>query len=211
MTERKSNYAMMAEAAQELFTQYDITEPITRLGFESDNEYLYIPFFGDRYTINRKTGEVCSPPEVLSAHTERHGRSATFNAAMSIYDVICYSKPGAVLTGQWRMLQGLSPHSNFRSAGGAGDFGKQAKHFSEHFDECLSRCEARGRRIDGKADAEFEFDAFPFLPLLLRFWSADEEFPAKIDLLFDAGALDFIRFETAWYVGGYLMDLITGA
>ena len=41
---------------------------------------------------------------------------------------------------------------------------------------------------------------FPFLPVVLRFWDADEEFPASMQILTDRNILDFMRYETLMFV-----------
>ena len=49
-------------------------------------------------------------------------------------------------------------------------------------------------------------DVFDFFPVCVRFWDADEEFPASLQFFWDAGALDFLYYETLWYVMGELLD-----
>ena len=46
---------------------------------------------------------------------------------------------------------------------------------------------------------------FPFLPVQLRFWDADEEFPAQLRFLWDRNTLKFLHFETVYYVIGHLL------
>ena len=40
---------------------------------------------------------------------------------------------------------------------------------------------------------------FPFFPLRLRFYDADEEFPAKLQLLWDENTPRYMRYETTFY------------
>ena len=45
----------------------------------------------------------------------------------------------------------------------------------------------------------YELDLFPFLPLSLRFWEADEEFPASLQILTDKNILDYMHYETLMF------------
>jgi hypothetical protein len=47
---------------------------------------------------------------------------------------------------------------------------------------------------------------FDFLPVVFQFWSADDDFPASIQLLWDKNTTDFMHFETVWYAAGYVLD-----
>ena len=200
MDEKKSNYDIMADAARELFCGYEQDAMVRRFDLECDADNLYIVFFGARHCVNRKSGEI------TIHNADGAVRAAGYHAAMCIYDVLCAAEDGATLTGQWRVLQSLSPHSNFRS--GDTHFARSAARFSGRMDELCRRLDAIGVRQAGKADAEYVIDAFPFLPMLVRFWEADEDFEAKFDFFMDAGTLEFMHFETAWYVAGHLLELL---
>ena len=60
-----------------------------------------------------------------------------------------------------------------------------------------------GRETPG-GDLCFELDLFPDLPVRLRFWHADEDFPPSLDLLWDRNTLLFLRYETTWFAAGVL-------
>ena len=199
MSERKSNYDIQADTARELFTKWDQVHMISRFDLEHDNDFLYIDFFSDKHKINRRTGEV-----VLAGS----GKPADFHAVMSIYDVLCYSKEGAAICGEWRALKNLSPHSNF-GASGRSLYQREAEKLSGRLDKLRQVCEILGGRPETKADAGYRFDAFIFMPIIFQFWEGDEEFPPSVNFLFDENTLDFIRFETAWYVAGHLLQLIS--
>ena len=171
---------------------------ILRFDLEHDDEFLYISFFKEPHSINRLTGEVLHRGD---------GRAASFNSVMSIYDILCYSKPGAHLSGQWQTLNNLSAHSNFGASGRSPHL-ETAKHYLGKTAELEGACTALGGLKTTKADVGFRFDAFSFLPVIFQFWDGDDEFDPKINFLFDSNTLDFIHFETAWYVAGRLIELI---
>lgn len=63
-------------------------------------------------------------------------------------------------------------------------------------------------------DVACELDLFPFLPLCLRFWESDEEFPPSLQILTDKNILDYMHYETLMFavshVIGRLKDLVSG-
>lgn len=199
MSERKSNYTIQAEAARADFIQWDQEKMIRRFGLAHDGEVLYIDFFGERHSIDRRTGRVLRCAD---------GKEAVFEAVMSIYDVLCNTGEMAYISGEWRTLQNLSPHSNF-GASGKSMYTREAEVFSGRLEELKKACEALGGAPATKADAGYVFDAFAFLPVLFQFWEGDEEFPPQVSFLFDRNTMDFMHFETAWYVAGYLLDMIS--
>ena len=186
------------ESARTEFLSWNQDTMLRREGIEFTNDFIYIDFFGERYSINRLTGVVLRFAD---------NASAGFSTIMSIYDVLCYSKPDAVLSRQWQSLANLSPHSNFGSSD-RNSFGAEATKFSGKIEELKNACITLGGLETTKADIGFMFNAFPFLPIVFQFWEGDDEFPPKINVLFDRNTLDYIHFETAWYVAGHLLRLI---
>ena len=51
----------------------------------------------------------------------------------------------------------------------------------------------------------YELPLFPFLPLILRFWEADEDFPASMQVLVDKNTLDYLHYETLMFALSHLM------
>ena len=47
---------------------------------------------------------------------------------------------------------------------------------------------------------------FSFLPVIVRFWDSDEEFPATLQLLADKNILDYMHYETLMFALSYLLD-----
>ena len=196
-----SNYTIQAESARVDFLKWDQGEMIKRFDLEADEHFMYISFFGEKHSIDRLSGKVCCAAENVPAG---------FYAIMSIYDVLCCSKAGAFLSGQWQTLTGLSAHSNFGSSG-RNPFGLAAKKLSGNISKLKDVCTRLGGQEATKADAGFVFDAFPFLPVAFQYWEGDDEFDPRIRLLFDKNTLDYIHFETAWYIAEYLLDRICSA
>lgn len=192
----KSNYEIQVENSASLFLTYDQEAMIKRFGLEYDADYFYLEYFGSRYRVERKTGLV----------SRRDGRTAGFNEAMTMYDVLCCSKDGATLSGEWIVLECLHPSSNFGS--GKSLFDSFAEALSGRIDDLKVACEKLGGEPLSKADVGYTFEVFPFLPVLFQFWEADEDFGAGVKFLFDTNTLDFLHFETAWYAADHLISLL---
>lgn len=192
----KSNYEIQVEQSAELFLEYDQETMVKRFDLEHDDGYLYIEYFGSRYRVDRTTGLVSCIG----------GRAARFNEAMVIYDMLCCSKEGATLSGEWVLLGSLHPSSNFTTENSM--FESFTNALSGRTDELKAACEKLGGIAQSKADVGYVFEAFPFFPILFQFWEADEDFGANVNFLFDTSALNFLHFETAWYVVGQLTDMI---
>ena len=193
-----NNYEVQAQTARAIFLKWDQKKLTSRLGIDSDDNFIFISFFDERYSIDRVTGEV--------SHCEGSG-SVDYNAVMVIYDVICNSKPEAVLSREWLTHENLNPHSNFGSMEKS-LFGPAAEGFSGHVDKLKIACASLGGFDIKKADAGFMFNVFPFLPVLFQFWEGDDEFPPKVTFHFDRNTLDFVCFESAWYIVSHLIEII---
>jgi len=197
----KSNYAIQVESARADFVRWDRGKMNVRLVAAQDEQFWFMRFFGTTFSVSKTTGEV------LHCST---GEAAGFSATMTIYDVLCYAKPGAAICGEWQTLTKLSPQSHFGSASSNSFFKRVANSFSGNIELLKQACVKMGGLETTKADVGFMFQVFPFLPVIFQFWDGDEEFKPRVNFLFDKNTLDFIHFETAWYVAGHLVDSLKG-
>ena len=60
--------------------------------------------------------------------------------------------------------------------------------------------------VPKSADVCSRIPILPFFPVIFQFWEGDEEFAPKIMILWDKKALDFMHFETLYYVIGLLLQ-----
>ena len=201
----ESNYAKTVRISQELFVKYDQRAMIDRYGLEHDEEYLYLTFIGDRCRISRQSGAV-----ELRTDTGRFESCVDYNIVMSLYDVLCCPTQTPELSGEWCQLHSLqvtmsSPNADIFNQ-------KYADAFSGKVDALWRACQRLGGTrlpVAAGADVYCQFEVFPFFPIQFRFWDADEEFPAQIRLLWDRNSLQFMRFETLYYVmGAFLSKLL---
>lgn len=206
---KPSNYETMKNNMASVFLQYDQESMIRKFTLEHDEDYLYIFFTGRKYRICRRTGAVTWSEDAFSTETK-----ADYNEAMTIYDVLCCSRDDCRLSGEWVNIERLSSIRGGTLSKSGGFFADAGKYFDGKAAKLDRACEAlQGRKISG-GDAACELDLFPFLPLCLRFWESDEEFPPSLQILTDKNILDYMHYETLMFavshVIGRLKDLVSG-
>ncbi len=189
------NYAIQVDRARAQFLTFDQPAMCARLGLPMTPEAIPIRFLGALHTVRRADGRVLGPD----------GAPAAFGAAMAIYDALAR-------TNTPRLAGSFVPTSALH-----GIHGTHAVHETLH-SPAAQRFAGKaglledalralgGRPWDGPGDVAFTLDVFDFFPVCVRFWDADEEFPASLQFLWDANALDFLYYETLWYVMGELLD-----
>ena len=103
MIDMISNYEKAKISMARVFLQYDQAAMIDKYSLEYDSDWLYITFINRTYRINRKTGSVqWSDNDFEIVHEANH------NEAMTIYDVLCYSKDGCHLANEFVNINSLS-------------------------------------------------------------------------------------------------------
>ena len=189
----KDNYAIMAEQARQLFLSYDQEKLCRRLGLSYTAEDIPIRFLDRTLHIRRRDGQVLT----------ESGKNADFNAVLSVYDILCHSEDTPKLQGQFvpttalHRIQGThSVHENFHS--------READFFDARQEALRRACAALGGVPSAPGDICYILPVFDCFPCCLRFWAADEEFPASLQYFWDANATDFVFYETLFYIAGAL-------
>ena len=187
------NYDKMQEQARQLFQSYDPEKLRARLSLPEDPGGIPIRFLGEAYLVRASDGEV----------VDGRGEKAPFETAMSIYDILCRSEKTPVLSGAW--VPTMELHHIMGSNSVHEDLGQEsARFFSGRTEALAEACRALGGTPGSRGDLSFRIPVFDFFPVELRFWEADEEFPAQMQFFWDANALDFAHYETLWYMTGAL-------
>lgn len=191
MLQKRDNYALQAEDARLRFLTYDQTS----MPVQMDETYLYLPFCGCDYRICRADGHVFRRNGESWLSSDSHGE------VLTIFDYLCNAKPGRVPAGEFASIISLGGYLH-------GKLGSEATPLDnaiDHDPACFCRaCEALGCTSADGGDLCFQMLLFPDLPVLLRFWHADEDFPPKLDILWDKNALRFLHYETLWFAAGVL-------
>ena len=198
------NYEYTKEKIRPEFLKYDQGTMIRRFRLKHDGDYLYLPFVGSEYRIRRQTGEV----EKLTGQGDSvRTEPADYSEALSIYDILCYSRSDATLSGRWSLVNSL-PGVGQNSGLGDNSLNHHAQYVDQHPDAYKPACEAIGGKEVPCGDIGYEIPVYPFYPIRLRFYHSDEEFPAQMSVLFDENTLNYMHYETTFYVVGCLMRAI---
>ena len=201
LTPKSSNYETMKQAMAQTFSSYDTGAMIEKFQLQHDAAYLYLPVLGRAYRIDRRSGQVSWSDDGFLTSTE-----ADYNAAMTLYDVLCCSQPDCRLAHTWVNVRSLA-----RVQGGtlekSSDFFQGAGRIFSGKAEALARsCQAlQGKKLD-QGDVAYQLDLLPFLPLQLVFWEADEDFPASLQFFVDRNTLAYMHYETLMFALSHVLD-----
>ena len=196
-----SNYEITKRRVQKEFIKYDQEKMIQKFSLDSDEEFLYIKFFGRLYRIHRKTGFLEWSEDQFATCVE-----GDFYETLTIYDLLCDSKEHCRAAGDYINLKSLSPLQSGGKKLGDDLLGDEVRQF-DHKEEILCRlCENLGGVKTGKGDVAYEIPMFDFLSCRIQFWNSDEEFDASLQIYVDKNILDFIRYETVWYAVSHLLN-----
>ncbi|MBS6397593.1 MAG: DUF3786 domain-containing protein [Clostridiales bacterium] len=182
------------------FVKYDQQEMIRKFSLKHDKDFLFIRFAGREYRIDRKSGRV----EWYSGK-EKEYIHAGYNESMTIFDVLAWSKPNCHLDGHYAAMQNLRGIT--RSASAVGNiFAGQAGSFAGRCEELREACRKLGGMPGENGDVSSIIPLFDFLPVILQFWDADEEFDAVLKFMWDYNTTDFMHFETIAFATGHLIN-----
>jgi hypothetical protein len=78
--------------------------------------------------------------------------------------------------------------------------------YDHRLPELKAACEALGGRPVLRGDVSYEIPLFPFLSVVFQFWESDEEFPTSLQFLWDEQILDYMHYETTFYVASHILD-----
>ena len=131
---------------------------------------------------------------------------SSFAETLTLFDVLCDSKPGAKLSGSWKAMRdfGLQFHQGLLEQ----DDNPDAVFFDAHPEVLTKGCLALGAAPMPGADLGYAVPAVLGVPVWVQFWHSDEEFAPRLRYLWDENALQFIRYETMWYAVGLLLERI---
>ena len=239
--ERKDNYDISRQRAQQYFLNFDQQKIIDQFGLRHDAQHLYVWFVHEEYAIDRRSGAVW----------DSKGELAGYEETLSIFDFLCHSDSLPIRSHHWAPVNSLkgrpaaagvsldfaekyvaaidADQESFCAACeyldgrpvDMGDIGYEipifysrgpiaANHPSSEFIFVKDPCKedfAEDRHMDkkammGKSDVSHE------VSVILKFYSADEEFPAQITVLWDENTLQYLYYETTFYIVNFLFQKI---
>ena len=197
----KNNYEQMRNQMRPHFLTFDQEEMIRKFRLDFDDSYLYIRFCGRLYRIGRTTGIVEWSEDQFKTCTP-----GDFEESMTIYDLLCCSKPGCSLSGEYAPSSSLPGLVYTGMKAGSSMGSRRREEFFDAHTEALDRaCVALGGIPEGKGDVACRIPLVAFLPIRFSFWRSDEDFPAEIRILWDTNVQQFLHFETLFYAAGHLL------
>lgn len=195
MLPKRDNYAIQSADARRLFLQRDQDAIIRNIPLTADDDHLCFSFFGIPYRIRRRDGYLFRLADGDWIPADSHGE------VMTIFDYLCDARPGRALTGSYTPVTNLGRvfHSGLAESAAPSALEKAIDKDPDTFRRvCI---DLGGTPCDG-GDICFRLLLFPDLPILVRFWHSDEEFPPQLRIFWDSATLDFIRYETVWFASG---------
>ena len=197
---RPSNYDTMRARMELEFAQYDQQAMIQKFSLRHDENFLYLPFVGREYRIHRASGRV-----EWYSDTEKAFVHAGYNESMTIFDVLAWSKPDCHLAGRFVPMGDLP--GTTKSASTAGSlFSAQSGYFTGRCAALENACRKLGGIPGTVGDVSSILPVFPFLPVMVQFWDADEEFGAVLKFMWDYNTTDFMHFETIAFATMHIID-----
>lgn len=195
------NYEQQVDIAKKLFLQYDRNLLIAKFGLQDDGQYIYLSYLNTPYRICKATGTV-------EAYKDTWQECRQYSTVMTLYDLLCHNKGPALppLADKWCavgtfIVAGITETEDFTR--------KYATLFDGRLDKLKRACQALGGVLlppVAGADVTCQFPVTPFFPVRLQFWEGDEEFPPRVLLLWDQNTMDFMHFETTFYLQGDLLE-----
>ncbi|MBO7251822.1 MAG: DUF3786 domain-containing protein [Oscillospiraceae bacterium] len=193
-----NNYEVSRDRAQAYFLSFDQQQIIRTWKLHHDADYLYVDFLNIPYQICRKTGAVFR----CSDHQQ-----AGFEEVLSIFDLLCHEGSSKQISGNFAPVNSLK--SRPRAIGVGTDFHEKiAAEFDRNPQVFQKACLAMGAVPVALGDMGFRFRVFGPLDVIIKFYHADEEFPASVTLLWDDQTLQFLFYETVFYIAGFLLHSI---
>ena len=193
------NYQLSRDRAQSYFLNFDQTAILRQWELEHDDRWIYLSFLGKPYRVNRQDGSI---------FRREDGAQAGFEEVLSIFDLLCHESSEKYLTGNFAPVNSLKGCP--RAVGVGTDFHtKTASRFDADPAAFRQSCEALGGIPVPMGDIGYRFPVFQELSVILKFYHADEDFPASLTLLWEENTLQFLFYETVFYVAGFLLHSIT--
>ena len=196
------NYDLQVDIGKRIFLEYDQQTLIRKFNLEADENRIYLTYLNTPCRIDRYRGGI----DMRICDTWQACRN--FGTVMTIYDLLCYHKGenAPALAHQWCavgtfVVTGVTNTGTFTK--------KYAARFDCNLEELKIACEKLGGVLQppmAGADVTCRIPVTPYFPVLLQFWEGDEEFPPKLQLMWDRNTGSFLHFETTFYLQGDLIE-----
>lgn len=197
--ERRDNYRLQAQQAKQRFLSYDQKQLIEKFHLPWDEEYLYVHFLGEPYRICRTTGDMAF---------QRQGRwldGNSYEEVMTLLDLLCDSSPDRHPAYDWKSMEAFGGHVHRRLLEEEDPW---AKRFGEDLPGFCQACRSLGGQPLPQGDGAFALEVFDGLLVAVQLWLGDQEFPSRLRILWDANALQYLKYETMYFAKALILEKI---
>ena len=189
-----SNYDKMLADALQRFTTYDRAVLARRPGVEGGKEELSTCFLGEHVLLDPARGTIAVG-----------GRPADFGEVLSILDWLCDGKMDARASGVYCTVSSL-PGVLVSGSGLTMNGGTLAAKIHENPEKFHAACQSMGGESVPMGDIGYCLPIFPGVCVCLKFYFGDDEFVPQLTFLWDQNILQFVRYETVYYIAGCLLQ-----
>lgn len=203
MNKQESNYEKVIEQWRQRFLLMDQEELCERFCLQSDAEWMYTVYFGQKLKISRQSGEIFFADE----KEEKPG----FNTIITLYNMFHYAIEDPKASGNlvpFRQVKRVYP---FERAYQQQILEPFAKRFSGHVEELKRACEKLGGIPMAQGDAGYRIAVYPYFTIAILFWDGDDEFDAQGNMLFDSNITDFVHEENVVCIAADAVYYLTQA
>ena len=202
---RQNNYEITKRRVQAEFPTRDLRPAVQKFGLKADADDLYLNFCSRDYRIDRKSGVVRWSEDGFLTCTE-----AGFNEVLTIFDLLFDSAPDCTPDGSYCRVNSL-PGLVKTAAAPADDtlISGPVLQIQEDPDAFRRACERLGGKPYGIGDISYRLPVFGPLCAVVQFWFADEDFGPQLQMFWDRNLLQYLRYETVWYLYGHLLHRIS--
>lgn len=188
--ERVNNYLLQVAQAKRRFLTYDQQKLIRKFRMKHDDDYFYVNFLCKPYRLSRTTGDLDRWEGGTWVDANTH------EEVMTLLDLICDSRDDRSVSGIWTSAQNLG---NMVHRGLLESADPLASRIDKNPEAFRRACAAMGGTALPGGDICYCVELFDGLPVGLQFWHSDEDFPAKLHIMWDENALQYLRYETTYY------------
>ena len=191
-----NHYEMMLRDACRRFVSYDMAVLAKRPGVEDRGDHLKTEFLGEPVLLRKEDGRITVGDQ-----------DADFGQTLSVLDWLCDRKENAQAAGEYCAIGSL-PGVYVGGGNLNMDMPKLSGMIHENPDGFRDACVKMGAQPLQLGDLGFLVRIFPDLTMCLKFYFGDEEFPPQLTFLWDRNILQFVRYETVYYIAGCLQKRI---
>ena len=197
---RRDNYALAAREARARFLTYDQAEILKKCPATADSAYIYLPVLSRLHRVSRATGHI----QRLEHDTWQPADD--FSTTLTLFDYLCDSRPVRCLSGREAVTASFGSHFHSPLLEAASPLEFRIDKNPDYFRRACARL--HGEPVSG-GDLSFRVLLFPDLPVTMRFWHSDEDFPPSLRFFWDENTGSFLRYETMHYALGLIRARLT--